>query len=73
MQCFFAKFRYTACLNLVVSISESVLSLDNFQSTIFLRAERLACDSAGEGIAGFQLLGVLLLKVGIVIGIVRRG
>ena len=57
----------------MVSIPESVLSLDNFQSTIFLRAERLACDSAGEGIAGFQLLGVLLLKVGIVIGIVRRG
>jgi hypothetical protein len=48
MQCFFTKFRYTACLNLVVSISESVLSRDNFLSTIFPRAERLACDSAGR-------------------------
>ena len=48
MQCFFAKFKYTACLNLVVSISESVLSRDNFLSTIFPRAERLACDSAGR-------------------------
>ena len=48
MQCFFAKFRYTVCLNLVVSISESVLSLDNFLSTIFPRAERLACNSAGR-------------------------
>ncbi len=72
MQCFFTKFRYTACLNLVVSISESVLSRDNFLSTIFPRAERLACDSAVEGIASFQL-PVLLLKVGIIVGIVRGG
>ena len=48
MLCFFAKFRYTACLNLGVSISESVLSLDNFLSTIFPRADRLACNSAGR-------------------------
>ena len=48
MQCFFAKFKYTACLNLVVSISESVLSRDNFLSTISPRAERLACDSVGR-------------------------
>ncbi len=44
----FMKFKYTACLNLEVSISESVLSLDNFLSTIFPRAERLVCGSVGR-------------------------
>ena len=42
------KFRYAACLNLVVLISESDLSLDVFLSTICPRAERLACDLAGR-------------------------
>jgi hypothetical protein len=48
MQCLLAKFNYTACLNLVVSTSESDLSLDIFLSTICPRADRLACDSAGR-------------------------
>jgi hypothetical protein len=50
----------------VVLISESVLSLDNFLSTISSRAERLACDSVGGNKKH-------LLKVGIVVGIVRKG
>ncbi len=48
MQCLLMKFRYTACLNLVVSSSESDLSLGIFLSTICPRAARLACDSAGR-------------------------
>jgi hypothetical protein len=48
MQCLLMKFRYTACLSLVVSSSESDLSLDIFLSTIYPRAARLAWDSAGR-------------------------
>ncbi len=48
MRCLLAKFKYTACLNLVVSTSESDLSLDIFLSTICPRSDRLACDSAGR-------------------------
>ncbi len=67
MQCLFMKFRYTVCLNLVVSRSESDLSLDIFLSTIYPRTARLAWDS--EENTGFQLL-LFLLEVGIVIGMV---
>ncbi len=48
MQCLLIKFRYTACLNLVVSSSESDLSLEIFLSTICPRAARLAWDLAGR-------------------------
>ncbi len=48
MRCFLMKFTYTACLNLMVSSSESCWSLDIFLSPIFPRKERLACDSAGR-------------------------
>jgi hypothetical protein len=43
--CLLMKVRYTACLNLVVSISEFDLSLDIFLSTMSPRADKLACDS----------------------------
>jgi hypothetical protein len=48
MQCLLMKFGYTACLNLVVSSSESDLSLVIFLSTICPRVARLACDLAGR-------------------------
>ncbi len=46
--CLLMKFRYTACLDLLVSSLESDLSLDIFLSTTYPRAARLACDSAGR-------------------------
>jgi hypothetical protein len=45
---FFMKFRYTACLNLVVLSLESDLSQDIFLSTICPREARLAWDLAGR-------------------------